>query len=159
VAGRSKLNPLFTTCWASDLVLANKATRQKPLKMDFIVDSSVASTYVLVQLQTRFHDYGEVAEEAWIVSCGVSIRTRLVQHGLSKNAKRALSFESARLHKVEAIVVFQNSSRGGTRTPDPVINSHLLYHLSYSGIAMQTSDSQRPNQPIPLRVFPGVIQL
>jgi hypothetical protein len=25
------------------------------------------------------------------------------------------------------------SSRGGTRTPDPVINSHLLYHLSYSG--------------------------
>ena len=24
-------------------------------------------------------------------------------------------------------------SRGGTRTPDPVINSHLLYHLSYSG--------------------------
>ena len=26
-------------------------------------------------------------------------------------------------------------SRGGTRTPDPVINSHLLYHLSYSGTA------------------------
>ncbi len=26
------------------------------------------------------------------------------------------------------------SSRGGTRTPDRVINSHLLYHLSYSGI-------------------------
>jgi hypothetical protein len=26
-------------------------------------------------------------------------------------------------------------SRGGTRTPDPVINSHLLYHLSYSGSA------------------------
>ena len=24
-------------------------------------------------------------------------------------------------------------SRGGTRTPDPVINSHLLYQLSYSG--------------------------
>ena len=27
------------------------------------------------------------------------------------------------------------NSRGGTRTPDPVINSHLLYHLSYSGTA------------------------
>ena len=27
------------------------------------------------------------------------------------------------------------SSRGGTRTPDPVINSHLLYQLSYSGSA------------------------
>jgi hypothetical protein len=26
-----------------------------------------------------------------------------------------------------------DSSRGGTRTPDPVINSHLLYQLSYSG--------------------------
>ena len=25
------------------------------------------------------------------------------------------------------------SSRGGTRTPDPVVNSHLLYQLSYSG--------------------------
>jgi hypothetical protein len=27
------------------------------------------------------------------------------------------------------------SSRGGTRTPDPVINSHLLYQLSYSGLS------------------------
>ena len=26
-----------------------------------------------------------------------------------------------------------SNSRGGTRTPDPVINSHLLYQLSYSG--------------------------
>jgi hypothetical protein len=26
------------------------------------------------------------------------------------------------------------NSRGGTRTPDPVINSHLLYQLSYSGL-------------------------
>ncbi len=31
-------------------------------------------------------------------------------------------------------VLLWYSSRGGTRTPDPVINSHLLYHLSYSGI-------------------------
>ncbi len=30
-------------------------------------------------------------------------------------------------------VVALRSSRGGTRTPDPVINSHLLYQLSYSG--------------------------
>ena len=30
------------------------------------------------------------------------------------------------------LVAFLNS-RGGTRTPDPVINSHLLYQLSYSG--------------------------
>ena len=27
-----------------------------------------------------------------------------------------------------------NSSRGRTRTADPVINSHLLYQLSYSGL-------------------------
>jgi hypothetical protein len=25
------------------------------------------------------------------------------------------------------------SSRGGTRTPDPAVNSRLLYQLSYSG--------------------------
>ena len=31
-------------------------------------------------------------------------------------------------------------SRGGTRTPDPVINSHLLYHLSYSGRARKLGD-------------------
>ena len=30
-------------------------------------------------------------------------------------------------------VLVSESSRGGTRTPDPVINSHLLYQLSYSG--------------------------
>ena len=32
-------------------------------------------------------------------------------------------------HKNEAFC-----SGGGTRTPDKVINSHLLYQLSYSGI-------------------------
>src|SRR5512140_934441 len=32
-------------------------------------------------------------------------------------------------------------SRGGTRTPDPVINSHLLYHLSYSGSALHFTRS------------------
>ena len=31
------------------------------------------------------------------------------------------------------LMVVLLSSRGGTRTPDPVINSHLLYQLSYSG--------------------------
>src|SRR4051794_12262197 len=41
----------------------------------------------------------------------------------------------------------KDSSRGGTRTPDPVINSHLLYHLSYSGIAPQISRSHFRNQP------------
>ncbi len=30
-------------------------------------------------------------------------------------------------------IVGWRNSRGGTRTPDPVINSHLLYQLSYSG--------------------------
>ena len=40
----------------------------------------------------------------------------------------------------------KNSSRGGTRTPDPVINSHLLYHLSYSGIAMKISQHEASNQ-------------
>ena len=46
-----------------------------------------------------------------------------------------------------------NSSRGGTRTPDPVINSHLLYHLSYSGIAFKISQSDHGNQPSWYRLF------
>ena len=37
-------------------------------------------------------------------------------------------------------------SRGGTRTPDPVINSHLLYHLSYSGSAQHFTRSARHGQ-------------
>ena len=48
----------------------------------------------------------------------------------------------------------ENSSRGGTRTPDPVINSHLLYHLSYSGIAPKISRSRRLNQPIHYHAMP-----
>src|SRR5687767_12620117 len=39
------------------------------------------------------------------------------------------------------------SSRGGTRTPDPVINSHLLYHLSYSGMNPQSRRRIGANQP------------
>jgi hypothetical protein len=35
------------------------------------------------------------------------------------------------------------SSRGGTRTPDPVINSHLLYQLSYSGKYNNCNDLPR----------------
>ena len=35
-------------------------------------------------------------------------------------------------------------SRGGTRTPDPVINSHLLYQLSYSGKDRQGEISDLP---------------
>lgn len=30
-------------------------------------------------------------------------------------------------------------SQGGTRTPDKVVNSHLLYQLSYLGICAQNS--------------------
>jgi hypothetical protein len=35
--------------------------------------------------------------------------------------------------RARGIATACTSSRGGTRTPDPVINSHLLYQLSYSG--------------------------
>ena len=43
-------------------------------------------------------------------------------------------------------------SRGGTRTPDKVVNSHLLYRLSYpgtTGLTWHTEPSTRPPQ------FPG----
>ncbi len=36
---------------------------------------------------------------------------------------------------------FFNGSPGGTRTPDPVVNSHLLYRLSYRGAINKTNAS------------------
>jgi hypothetical protein len=39
------------------------------------------------------------------------------------------------------------SSRGGTRTPDPVINSHLLYQLSYSGLSDRIAPMCRRERP------------
>ena len=39
------------------------------------------------------------------------------------------------------------SSRGGTRTPDRVINSHLLYHLSYPGIHPAALKFRHPLAP------------
>src|ERR1700738_4031204 len=66
--------------------------------------------------------------------------------GIARNRKRASHLlECPFLNLMSTIVV--DSSRGGTRTPDPVINSHLLYHLSYSGIAMKISHSDDRNQP------------
>jgi hypothetical protein len=43
---------------------------------------------------------------------------------------------------------FLESSRGGTRTPDPVINSHLLYQLSYSGSREKTSGPAHRRQRV-----------
>ena len=43
-----------------------------------------------------------------------------------------------------------NSSRGGTRTPDRVINSHLLYHLSYPGITLWAVAPEPLNFTAPL---------
>src|SRR5206468_12748407 len=51
----------------------------------------------------------------------------------------------------------KNSSRGGTRTPDPVINSHLLYQLSYSGKHVNCNDLQRRLQPRGITSYPLVI--
>ena len=34
---------------------------------------------------------------------------------------------------VNLVIWEESSSGGGTRTPDKVVNSHLLYQLSYSG--------------------------
>jgi hypothetical protein len=42
-------------------------------------------------------------------------------------------------------------SRGGTRTPDPVINSHLLYQLSYSGKRNNCNDLPNCDQPQVIR--------
>ena len=66
--------------------------------------------------------------------------------GFHRKAKRTLPFGNARFCK-RCHSEFYDSSRGGTRTPDPVINSHLLYHLSYSGLASQSSRLDPRNQP------------
>jgi hypothetical protein len=52
------------------------------------------------------------------------------------------------------MVVLELHSRGGTRTPDPVINSHLLYHLSYSGMVSKGIGAKGSNQPLAIG-FPG----
>jgi hypothetical protein len=36
--------------------------------------------------------------------------------------------------KTATVALKTGSSRGGTRTPDPPVNSRLLYQLSYSGL-------------------------
>jgi hypothetical protein len=41
------------------------------------------------------------------------------------------------------------NSRGGTRTPDPLINSQLLYRLSYSGMLRRADHSRRVKVVIP----------
>ena len=41
----------------------------------------------------------------------------------------------------------KSGSPGGTRTPDPVINSHLLYQLSYSGKCSNCNDLLPQTQP------------
>ena len=47
----------------------------------------------------------------------------------------------------ESVSCCGESSRGGTRTPDPVINSHLLYQLSYSGKCSNCNDLLPQTQP------------
>ena len=47
-----------------------------------------------------------------------------------------------------AMLVLRANSRGGTRTPDPVINSHLLYQLSYSGKRNNCNGLPRLTQPL-----------
>ncbi len=56
--------------------------------------------------------------------------------------KRAITEVTARLTNVfQNLIPPLTSSRGGTRTPDRVINSHLLYHLSYPGILGATTST------------------
>ena len=43
---------------------------------------------------------------------------------------------------------FRDNSRGGTRTPDPLINSQLLYRLSYSGIGAENNGRTNGGQAV-----------
>lgn len=46
-------------------------------------------------------------------------------------------------------------SRGGTRTPGPVVNSHLLYRLSYSGTGTAELKEHRPCGPNGAHFYPS----
>ena len=51
------------------------------------------------------------------------------------------------------IVEIMQNSGGGIRTPDPTVNSRLLYQLSYSGMQKRHSprNSFRPSASPPVR--------
>src|SRR5437016_5792957 len=54
-----------------------------------------------------------------------------------------LAHDGGQRFVIRLLVALEESSRGGTRTPDPPVNSRLLYQLSYSGkidLTHQTSD-------------------
>ena len=55
----------------------------------------------------------------------------------------------------EVLPIAKKSSRGRTRTSDRVVNSHLLYQLSYAGVksANIVSDFQEPFSGFPTCVF------
>src|SRR5439155_14710954 len=44
-----------------------------------------------------------------------------------------LAHDGGKRFVIRLLVALEESSRGGTRTPDPPVNSRLLYQLSYSG--------------------------
>src|SRR5579863_917307 len=46
------------------------------------------------------------------------------------------------------------SSRGGTRTPDPAVNSRLLYQLSYSGRINKVRIGRKTGQASPRALRP-----
>ncbi len=87
-------------------------------------------------------------------------RTRkgLPDGGRPCGANPCLSNLIARGSRVERarpkVVNLLGSSRGGTRTPDPVINSHLLYQLSYSGSSPMRLSFYRPSAGAKLAVRP-----
>src|SRR6266702_7223287 len=71
-------------------------------------------------------------------------------HGFRRTVSSDVAWSSLRQ-------VDLRSSRGGTRTPDPPVNSRLLYQLSYSGIrAAEISRAGRRTSTsnIPARINP-----
>src|ERR1039458_8434674 len=54
-----------------------------------------------------------------------------------RTTRQGVAMGGSQLPVGHAVLQLTVSSRGGTRTPDPAINSRLLYQLSYSGIAVK----------------------
>src|SRR5207247_3570277 len=54
-----------------------------------------------------------------------------------------LAHDGGKRFVIRLVVALEESSRGGTRTPDPPVNSRLLYQLSYSGRGAKYRDAEQ----------------
>ncbi len=119
----------------------------------------IAKEWTPDERPSRFHKARDgrdlPGQRAEVNACNILHRGRRERAwSPGREAKTATKCGGRRVPAVLRRRGFGEDSRGGTRTPDPVINSHLLYQLSYSGWRGRTAEKllARPrtsNRPPP----------